>query len=182
MTSLRQPNQWMLTYTGRAWWPLDPDPNDVDIVDIAHALSMLCRFSGMVREFYSVAEHSWHVSTMVPRAYALEALLHDASEAYCCDVVRPLKYALPDYLRVEALNQLAVRTKFGLPHIESPCVKEADNNILSTERRDLLPAVVHGQDWIMPGVLDERVMLACWSPGLAERMFLERFEELGGLR
>lgn len=55
---------WMQTFTGRQFWPMDPRPEDLDILDIAHALSLLCRFGGHCQRFYSVAEHSVHVSTL----------------------------------------------------------------------------------------------------------------------
>jgi 5'-deoxynucleotidase YfbR-like HD superfamily hydrolase len=80
-----------LTYTGRTFWPMDPRPDEVSILDIAQALSHQCRFSGHTREFYSVAEHSVRVSQIVPAPHQLWALLHDAAEAYLLDWPRPLK-------------------------------------------------------------------------------------------
>src|SRR5690606_5290032 len=76
---------WMQTFTGRAVYPLDLRPDDIDIQDIAHALSMQCRYAGHTRQFYSVAEHSVHVARWCRQygpAAALEGLLHDATEAY----------------------------------------------------------------------------------------------------
>lgn len=35
---------WIQTYTGRMFWPLDPRPEEIWIEDIAHALSLQCRF------------------------------------------------------------------------------------------------------------------------------------------
>ncbi|MFN9113590.1 MAG: phosphohydrolase, partial [Bacteroidota bacterium] len=71
--------QWIQTFSGIAFWPLDPKPEHVRIADIAHALSMKCRYNGHTRKFYSVAEHSVLVSRHVPEEDALWALLHDAS-------------------------------------------------------------------------------------------------------
>ena len=62
---------WMQTYTGRQFWPIDPRANEVHIEDIAHALSMMCRYNGHCRTFYSVAEHSVLVSQHVPPEHAL---------------------------------------------------------------------------------------------------------------
>jgi uncharacterized protein len=82
---------WIQTYTGKQFWPLSPLPEDIVIEDIAHALSMQCRFGGHVRTFYSVAQHSVHVSLLVEPQYALWGLLHDAAEAYLVDLPRPIK-------------------------------------------------------------------------------------------
>src|SRR5690242_11754504 len=91
--SSRQPRRgdWMQTYTGRRFWPLDPRVDDIDIGDIAHHLSLVCRFAGACREFYSVAQHCVGVSYVCDPKDALWGLLHDAAEAYVGDMVRPLK-------------------------------------------------------------------------------------------
>jgi len=106
----RTDSNYIRTYTGRKFWPLNPQPEDIDIDDIAHALSLVARFTGHTYCFYSVAEHSLYVSTLavrlamtavrdwpasmrVPyaREIALWGLMHDASEAYLCDMPSPIK-------------------------------------------------------------------------------------------
>lgn len=87
---------WMMTYSGRAFWPLDPRADEIDPLDIAHALSMLCRYGGHVRRFYSVAEHCVLMSHAVAPEHALWALLHDATEAYMVDLPRPINRILLD--------------------------------------------------------------------------------------
>lgn len=82
---------WIETYTGRRFWPLDPRPEDVCIEDIAHSLSLQCRFAGHCRGFYSVAEHCVLGADFAPEICQLEFLLHDASEAYLLDFPKPLK-------------------------------------------------------------------------------------------
>src|SRR5689334_10911717 len=79
----------MTTFSGEPFWPLDPQPEDIRIVDIAHALSLQCRFNGHTKFHYSVAQHSLIMSFNVPLQFALEALLHDAAEAYIGDLIRP---------------------------------------------------------------------------------------------
>ena len=73
---------WLQTFTGKAFFPLDPRPEEMDIFDIAHALSNLCRYGGHCNKFYSVAEHSVLVSILCRLYYgeqvALQGLLHDA--------------------------------------------------------------------------------------------------------
>src|SRR5438128_5709421 len=92
---------WMQTYTGRRFYPLAPAIEDVDLRDIAHSLAHQCRYAGHVDRFYSVAEHCVLLSRAVPAEYALDALLHDAAEAYVVDVPRPLKRNLAGYAEIE---------------------------------------------------------------------------------
>lgn len=93
---------WIQTATGGQFWPMDPQPDEIDINDIAHALAMLCRFGGHCLRFYSVAEHSVLLSHAVPPEHALWALLHDATEGYLVDMPRPIKAFLPGYKEAEA--------------------------------------------------------------------------------
>jgi hypothetical protein len=167
----------MLTYTGKVYWPADPSADDVCIEDIAHGLSMLCRYCGQCQFFYSVAEHSVYVSRLVPQRLALEGLLHDAAEAYCSDIVRPLKKALLDYQQFERLNDEVIRWKFGLPHEEHPVVKDVDTRLLVNEYAALfppLPRATHLESLIpFPNIA-----IHGWAPGQAERLFLAQFKEL----
>ena len=133
---------WLQTNSGGRFYPLTPTAASIEIEDIAHALSNLCRFNGHCDRFYSVAEHSFMVSRMVPEKYRLEALLHDASEAYLCDVPRPLKH-LPEFARyreIETEVQAEILARFGI--FETPeshaAIHEADNRMLATEARDLM--------------------------------------------
>ncbi len=89
------------TYTGQQFSYESPTADMIRIEDIGHALSMICRFGGQAREFYSVAQHSLLVAELAPQEFAFDALLHDASEAYCGDMVRPLKNLLPGYREIE---------------------------------------------------------------------------------
>ena len=85
--------RWMQTYTGQKFFPLDPKPEEINIEDIAHALSQMCRFSGHTSTFYSVAQHSILCSRLAGcEEVAFAALLHDAAEAYVGDMIRPLKW------------------------------------------------------------------------------------------
>ena len=85
---------WIQTFTGRKVYPLALKPSDVCVEDIAHALSMKCRFNGHCREFYSVAEHSTRVAMILPKGKQVFGLLHDAAEAYLPDVCAPIKSAV----------------------------------------------------------------------------------------
>lgn len=136
---------WMQTVGGRAFYPLDPRPEDVAIRDIAHALSFVCRFGGHCTEFYSVAEHSVRVADAVRAAggsaqETFHALMHDAAEAYVGDMVWPLKqaHALVGYKGIERLIENAIAQRFGLELAMPAIVKRFDLVLLSTEKRDLM--------------------------------------------
>lgn len=177
MNSEPREGDWFQTYTGVRFYPYDPRPEDVNIEDIAHHLSLLCRFNGAVRTFYSVAQHSVLVSRNVPPGMALWGLLHDAAEAYLGDMVRPLKMGMPQYRAVEERVLGAVAAKFLLLWPPSGAVKVADQVLLSTERRDLLPHALRWREGEAP--LIEPIVP--WDSVTAEQQFLLRFRELDDL-
>jgi 5'-deoxynucleotidase YfbR-like HD superfamily hydrolase len=168
---------WLQTSTGGVFDVLTSGPEHVRLDDIAHALSNLCRFGGHCRRFYSVAEHSVHVSHLVPPAYALEGLLHDASEAYCVDLPRPIKQILPGYRALEGRIGRVVRQAFGLPLFESLPVKAADNAMLLAERDALLPLSPLPWTWAEGLAPADRVPM-CLTPEGAKAAFLTRYLEL----
>lgn len=170
---------WMQTFTGRAVYPLSLRPEDIDIRDIAHSLAMQCRYAGHVRQFYSVAEHSVHVARWCrqhgPDA-ALEALLHDATEAYLVDVPRPVKPFLIGYKEAETRVWAVIAERYGLASHSS--VHEADNRILNDERCALMAPCV--REWSLPDTRPLGVTIEGWLPARAEREFLALFYELYG--
>lgn len=168
----------MQTYSGKRFFPLDPDPNDIVIEDIAHSLARICRYGGHVNSHYSVAQHSVLVSRCLPPELALTGLLHDATEAYLGDVVRPLKLLLPDYRAIEDNLSLIIGEKFGVQLLPMPAlVKEMDTRILNNERSVLFNDQL---DWdtfgLEPAPLDSEIVP--WPAPNAERFFLWTFEEL----
>lgn len=169
---------WIQVLSGAPFWPLDPRPEEIDINDIAWALSMQCRFAGHVTRFYSVAEHSILVSQLVPAADALWGLLHDATEAYLQDLVQPLKADMPEYRAHEDRLMACIAEQFGLPGEMPRSVKEIDRRMLFTEKHALLRTPV--REW---GIRGDRlpVELPCWQPYTAYTEFLSRFLELTGV-
>jgi uncharacterized protein len=181
---------WLQTAHGRAFWPLDPRASEVFLDDIGHHLSMLCRYGGAVRSFYSVAEHSVRVadetarlirfaggSAEAVRAGALWGLLHDASEAYLVDVPRPVKHSpeMNPYRAIEARVQAAICERFGLPIEEPPAVHEADALLRATEARDLM--ATPPMPWSsMPEPLTKTIVP--WPIGYARWAFRDRFHVL----
>lgn len=169
----------ILTHSGISFNLLNPEPDSIRINDIAWALSHLCRFTGHTKAFYSVAEHSvrtmWHVGP----GFELEALLHDATEAYLGDVSSPLKHMLPTYKAIETTLAHHIRVRFGLPLEESPQVKAADLAMLAMERTALMPH--HHEEWdLIKGVQPAPAVLVPMAPHVAYSVFLEAFVRLTG--
>lgn len=169
----------MQTVTGGQFWPLDPRADEVKIIDIAHALSMQCRYSGHCLQFYSVAEHCCHVSDACPSESALWGLLHDASEAYLADVIRPIKPYLTNYKAIETQLMTCICERFGLPIEQPDIVGELDRRILGNECAGIMapPPVA----WYYTGDLLPDLHLPCWSPAEACAQFLQRFNRLARL-
>lgn len=167
----------ILTANGHYFNLLYPQPSSIDIRDIAHALARINRFTGHTRQFYSVAQHCYHVSELVPRKYALEGLLHDAAEAYMGDIASPLKQLLPDYKRIYKGVEKAVFAKFGIAELP-PCVKEADLKMLAAERAALMPATPDREWEIIKGIQVPSCMkLIAMLPQEAEERFLFRWQQ-----
>lgn len=146
---------WIVTRSGRKFDLANPTADMVDTADLAHSLSMQCRFNGHTTSFYSVAQHCLLVAELVPEEHKLAALLHDATEAYVGDLVRPLKEGMRDFANshgdeclydlTERRVWIAICQRFDLdPHLPA-CVKQADLVALATEKRDLMP--IHAEPW-----------------------------------
>jgi len=166
---------WIQTYSGGQFWPLDPRAEEVRLIDIAQALSNKCRYAGHTLRFYSVAEHSVLVSRAVAREHALWALLHDAAEAYLADIPRPVKRFLPGWKEIEAGVMRAVCEHFGLPPNEPREVKLADTSILRDEMTVLMAPPPEPWGDIGPGT---GLVVQGLAPEQARAAFLDRFEEL----
>jgi len=179
---------WIQTFTGRMFFPLAARPEDVDVRDIAHALSLKCRFSGHCREFYSVAEHSVRVSRELEKLGRREAtwgLMHDAAEAYLADVGGPIKKAfhvhregaIETFDAAEDRLLAVIANALGFEPIQYEAVREVDLILLVTEARDLLGPPP--ESWGMPQrPLEQKIVP--WTAREAERAFLDRYRELNG--
>lgn len=178
MSALPRRGDWIQTFTGLQFWPMDPRATEVRLEDIAHALSMMCRFNGHIRRFYSVAQHCVLLSHRVPIQDALWGLLHDGSEAYIADVSSPVKRldAMAPYRDAERAIMAAICEHFGLPMVQPASVSEADLRMLATEKRDLLVNAGHG--WRLNVEPYDDLTITSWAPGDAETAFLNRFSEI----
>lgn len=176
-------DSWINTISGKKFMYDDPREEDVDIEDIAHSLSMICRYNGHIKKFFSVAEHSVLVSRSVPQEGQLPlwGLLHDAAEAYIGDLVTPLKHRLVEYVNIEDGVERTIFDKFGLKYDINedetipPEVKIVDRRMLATECRDLLGGI--HPEWL---IVDEPYLfnIVGYSPDIARTMFMGRFREL----
>jgi hypothetical protein len=176
-------DNWIVTASGKKFY-FDRPEQAIYIVDIAHALSMICRFGGHVKSRYSVAAHSVHVSRLVPPELALFGLLHDAAEAYVGDVVRPLKELLPSMRPIEKRVERAIYERYisTTPPTEDAvrAIKHADLVALATERRDLVEHEM-ADDWLIDrlGIVpDPSVTLVGLTPAEDKTAFLARYTEL----
>lgn len=150
------------TFSGFYVNVFEPTPEMFCIDDIAHALSMQCRFGGHLPQFYSVAQHSVMCSLEVQPEFALQALMHDASEAYLLDIPRPIKQRIPDYKRIENDLMDVLANVFGFDWPESPLVKAADEKLLQLEWHEIML---------------ENGGISCWSQSQAEELFLRAFSQ-----
>lgn len=167
---------WMMLASGAPFFPFAPEPGDIDIADIARALSHICRYGGHVRRFYSVAEHCCHVAAVAPDEFKLDALLHDAAEAYLGDIPRPIKKH-PDmdgWRAAEAAVEAAVAARFGLATPMPLAVKAIDDRIILDEWAALMPPTA-----LDIGVTGERLGIEIhgWAPERARQEFLWSFDE-----
>ncbi|MBN9301656.1 MULTISPECIES: hypothetical protein [Dysgonomonas] len=130
--NVAQPNT-IRTHSGLYMNVFAPTVDMICIEDIAHALSMLCRFGGHCSEFYSVAQHSLLCADLVPEEYKLEALLHDAAEAYLVDLPSPIKHRMPDYQTIEDKLMKVIAKKFDLVYPFPEVIHKADKDMLKYE-------------------------------------------------
>lgn len=160
---------------------------EFDIVDIAHSLSRQCRFTGHTKRFYSIAEHSCLVHSIMgyfDLGSQLEGLMHDAQEAYLADIASPFKALLPDYKALEKRIELPLRKWQGLPDYITEGCKKADWIALVVEAQFLMPS--KGDDWdhVPEGIRDMRDEFIAkglrarnlgWDVWTAHNNFMERY-------
>ena len=175
----KRKGDWIQTYTGIPFYPLDPKPEDINIIDIAHSLSLQCRFTGHSDRFYSVAQHSLIVSDLCSPRNALHGLLHDASEAYLTDVPRPIKPLLTEYKQIEDNLQLEIFLKYGLVWPIPNEIKIIDISLCITEAKALgfdISAWGDFEEIPILNIFDET--FDCMQPRIAENLFINKFNNL----
>ena len=154
----------IMTYTKKMFDPLHPNADLIDIEDIAHALSMLCRANGHFRTFYSVGQHSINcMQEARTRGYTrrvqLACLLHDGSEAYLSDVTRPVKAELPKYKEIEEPLQEVIWNKW----LGEPLTEEERKQVFDIDDAILVHEFLN----IMDARITEQIPEICSAPQFA---------------
>lgn len=171
--------EYIETYTGRKANILAPTPEMFSIIDIAHALSSQCRYSGHTKYHYSVAQHcsllaKWLEAHGGTALDCLQVLMHDAPEAYLVDIPRPIKQHMPEYRVWEAGIDKAIREWMGWSNFVVPEIQEKlDNRIIIDERVQLMS--VSGNDWGTGDLKPLGVLIYPVSPKFAKEQFLRLY-------
>lgn len=173
----------IVTYTGRRVWPVSMTVDDVIPIDVAHALSNICRYNGHVDEFYSVAQHCCllydrGVELNLEPLVLKELLIHDATETYCGDMVAPLKHQdeFQFYRDLEDKIHLIVCDKFELPYVFDPIVKDLDISIREAEIRDLKSGI---GSTVKQKAGNQFGEITGWSPAKARSAMIKRMRKTG---
>ncbi len=173
---------YITTYSKKPLDPVNAAPEEIQIVDIAHALSLMCRANGHFPYFYSVAQHCVNcVHEAAARGYServqFGCLLHDASEAYLSDVTRPIKQLLPHYLEVEERLQNIIFDKWITPTLtgkERAQIFEVDDALLYHEFMEIMGERVTET----PPPLYASLDFSCVEFSLMERKYTQLFKQL----
>lgn len=173
-------DHWISLLSGAQFNYNKPEESGVTLDDLASALSNVCRFSGHLPCFYSVAQHLVNTSRIVDVEFAFDALMHDTAEAFTNDLPTPLKWALPIFKELETKIESAMAKKFGFNYPYSSEVKQADTEMLILEKLYVKKDTSSWPNYegIKVDHLVDKVDLKPWQPVRAKREFLERYEEL----
>lgn len=173
--------RWMPLFSQNRFWPEDPRPHDIRLIDIAHALAHIPRYNGHLKEHYSVAQHCVIGSQYIDPKYAMFFLFHDAGEAYLGDLITPIKRLFRQFyepVEERIMKAVASSFEFEINDETRVAVKKMDEQMLETEVRDIVPAGLINHDPVeVP--LDDPI-LHCWGSGLAKNEFIKRFTQLYG--
>jgi hypothetical protein len=151
------------TYSGKSFDLSIRDPDSITIEDIAHGLSHQPRFAGQLKKFYTVAQHSVLVASLVPDEHKLAALMHDSAEAYMGDMPSPFKKMMPDFKYLEYELLAVISEKYGFEYPFTAHIKKADTTLLKMEWESF----VFGDG-----------DMYCWPPDVAKATFIRTFEEI----
>lgn len=172
---------WIGTYTGGKFVFENIKENKIDIKDIAHSLSMLCRYNGHCKNFYSVAEHSLLVSSLLSEELKIHGLLHDAAEAYISDIPRPYKRMIPNIKENEEeilkhiYNELNIQY---LSELDIKIIKVVDTRLLQTERKLIMPDSDDVWGYMDDIIPYNNIEISNFLPKQAEHSFIKEYKHL----
>lgn len=161
------------TFTGKEFNLMEPTFESIDILDIAHGLSNVCRYMGQVKKFYSVAQHSIIMAKHATPQNTLACLLHDGAEAYTSDIPSPLKDLVPGLYDIEEKITGMIHAKFYVRFTDYAEIKRLDFVLMATEVRDLMPNKIWGNFPLGP--LPE--IIVPMTSKQAEKEFLSMFHK-----
>ena len=167
----------ILLQSGEFYSYTKPKSNKFTIEDVALSLSNLCRYSGQVSKFYSIAQHAYLVSYAVDQEYALDGLCHDNVEAFMVDVPTPLKTLLPEYKMLEAQHEAEMFRRLKLEYPMNPAVHKADFAVFCAEVRDMKPKHTHW-DRFNTADVGHIPHIIPWTSEKSRKMFLKRYYQL----
>ena len=185
---------WIQSRSGLVIEPRDPDPKNVRLQDIAHALALNNRFTFQTKEPFSVAQHCVQGARFIQKEFKLAFLMHETSECYIPDIAGPLKpflfvtvpwaNCLVSWKALEARHEAAILEGLGMSAlraaIHDPIVKAMDLSCLAWEQRDLLgPAPIPWEttEGHEPPTTER---IKPWPWRKAKREWLKAFVEYGG--
>ncbi|MGE4567897.1 MAG: hypothetical protein AB7C90_01770 [Bacteroidales bacterium] len=177
----------MVTASGQEINLFNPDPDKISIMDISASLSKICRFGGNINKFYSVAQHACLVAWLAPPQLSQAALMHDAAEAYCGDVIRPLKSMLgKKYGEIEEKMLRAIFSRFCIDYGQLQHVKKYDDQALEMEEqalfnnKELFQKTIAFQSSCY--IKSSKSPTWNWEHQYARKAFLETFNEIPKLK
>lgn len=182
---------WMLTLSGRQFFPQDPRPEDFTIDDLANGLAKDERYGGQlpIEISYTTAEHSCLMARAGEWEYRLDGrhclliLLHDAAEGLLRDLPYSVKRAVNgSYKRIESRFEEVIFEKYGVLDLwrdkaVRELVKEIDNRIVPLEKELHAHQLPWAKDIFEPL---KSIKLCCWERDVAKSEFLEDFDYYGG--
>lgn len=168
---------WIQTYTGKEFRLDRFPPDQFNMLDVAHALSHLCRYTGHTKHFYSVAEHCVYAYEVAPDELKRTALLHDLSEAYLGDMASPLKNMIQGYRDIEHALMLAASKVYDFHYPLPNPIKWIDIRLLQTERLALLGD--EPKSWELDAIDPYDITIQCWDSVYAKQKFIQCCQKEG---
>lgn len=169
---------YMGTFSGEKLYPEQLTEDQINIIDIANGLGREARFGNQADRFYSVAQHSVLLATLVPDEYKLWAMLHDASEAYTHDIPKPLKRCITGWTEFEHKLSKVIYEHFGLEGDLPAAVKDVDDRIVIDEAMVLFNV---WPEWARERKADATgVMVRPWGRTVSRYIWLRYMYQLLG--